>query len=59
MWAEVCCGERMGQKLKIYADNQLAEKLKRGNEFVIKLKKVNRYFVEIYKAVRGSSNHCP
>lgn len=58
VWAEICCGEKVGQKLKIYVDDLQAEKLKRGNQYIIKLKKVNRFYVEIYKTIKPGSKHC-
>ena len=58
VWAEICCAEKIGQKVKIYTDDQLARKLKRGNEYVIKLRKVHRFFIEIYKTIKPGRHHC-
>ena len=58
VWGEICCGERIGQKLKFYADDILAGKLHRGNEYVIRVKIVHRFFVEIFKATKSATKHC-
>jgi ribonuclease HI len=52
VWVEICEGENLGKKLKIYTDNKLAEKLQRGNQYVLKLKKIHRFHVLAYSKVK-------
>jgi ribonuclease HI len=52
VWCEICSGDNLGQKLKLYADDELAAKLQRGNEYLIRVKEVNRYFLRIFRAVK-------
>jgi hypothetical protein len=39
VWAELCDGENQGQKMKFYVDDVLADKLNRGNQYILKVKK--------------------
>lgn len=48
---EIVNGPLIGQKLKIYTDYELQEKLKRGNEYRIKIKKIYNYHIEIYRTI--------
>ncbi len=63
VWVEICAGEWLGRKFKIYTDNLVARSLSRGNEYVIKVKQTLRYFVRIYDEVqhvaKGSDNEGP
>jgi len=52
VWCEICEGENLGEKLKIYADDKLAAKLKRGNKFLVKIKTVFTYHIKIYSQIR-------
>jgi ribonuclease HI len=47
VWAELCEGTHQGMKLKIYVDDQIAEQLKRLNEFEVTISRVCRYYIEI------------
>ena len=49
---EICQGELLGRKLKIYTDNELAPKLKRRNEFIIRIKEVFKHHITIYKTLK-------
>jgi ribonuclease HI len=49
VWVEIISGDRSGCKLKIYANDTLAKKLKRGNEFIVKIRSVFRHHVSIYE----------
>jgi hypothetical protein len=48
VWCEITQGKLIGQKLRIYADNELTANLKRGNEFVIHIKEVKTTFIIVY-----------
>jgi ribonuclease HI len=50
--AEICEGANAGQKLKIYTDYELAEKLHRHHEFRIRLKKVYSHHIEIFRSIK-------
>ncbi len=52
IWSEVCAGKNMGGKFKIYADDNLAEKLKRGNEYIVRIKKVYQRHVVIFRTLK-------
>lgn len=58
--AEICSTKRKGNRLKIYVDYELQEKLKRGNQYEIRLKKIYSHHVEIYRTLKkiktGSNN---
>lgn len=49
--AEICDGNNKGCKLKIYTDNKLADKLNRGNEFIVRIKEVHRYHIRIFRTI--------
>jgi len=49
---EICKGEIIGRKLKIYSDNELSAKLKRRNEYIIRLKEVFNHHVTIYRTLK-------
>ncbi len=52
VWGEICDpNDLQGFKFKIYTDDILASRLKRGNEFKIKIKEIYRFHVTIYKSV--------
>jgi len=57
VWVEICEGDFFGRKFKIYADNQLAEKLQRGNQYIIKLKEIHRYHTVAYKVIKKVKKH--
>lgn len=50
--AEVCSGSQEGCKLKIYADDILSNKLKRGNEFEVRIKTVYNHHIRIYRGIK-------
>jgi ribonuclease HI len=52
VWVEICTGELKGRKLKIYADDGLSRKLKRGNEVIIKIKSVFKHHIHIFRTIR-------
>jgi ribonuclease HI len=52
VWCELCGGDNMGEKLKIYVDDKLAAKLKRGNKYIVKIKTVYRYHIDIYRSLK-------
>jgi ribonuclease HI len=52
VWAEICSGDFHGRKFKIYVDDLLAEKLQRGNQYIITLKEVHRFHVTPYKKIK-------
>lgn len=52
IWGEVCEGLHQGMKLKIYADDEVAAELQRGNEFVVRLKNVYLYYFRIHDEVK-------
>jgi ribonuclease HI len=52
VWGELCNGDNKGQKLKIYADNQLATKLKRGNNYLVRVKNIFTHHIHIYRIVK-------
>ncbi len=49
---EICDEFRFGQKMKIYTDYTLAEKLNRGNEFIVRIKKSFTHHVTIYRTLK-------
>jgi hypothetical protein len=49
---EICDKLKFGQKMKIYADYALAEKLNRGNEFTVRIKKSFAHHVTIYRTLK-------
>jgi len=51
IWVEICGEENKGNKLKIYADDLLASKLKRRNEFIIRVKEVYNHHIKIYRTI--------
>lgn len=51
IWVEICSEEKKGYKLKIYADDLLASKLKRRNEFVVRIRKVHNHHIRIYRTI--------
>ena len=51
IWAEVCSEEKIGQKIKIYADDIISSRLNRGNQFVIRIKSVHKHYIRIYKTI--------
>ncbi len=55
VWAEICTGESFGQKMKIYADDLLAGKLQRGNQFEIRVKKVLKHHLRIFRTIKKKS----
>jgi ribonuclease HI len=57
IWAEICSGENIGRKFKIYSDDALSAKLKRGNEFVIRIKKVFRFHSSIYRTIEKAKKN--
>jgi len=52
VWCELCQGENLGEKLKIYVDNELAAKLKRRNHYLVKVKIAHRFHINIYKTIK-------
>jgi ribonuclease HI len=52
VWVEICNGLFMGSKLKIYADDRLATKLQRGNEFIVRVKNVLTHHISIYRTIK-------
>jgi ribonuclease HI len=55
IWVEVTKDERMGNKLKIYADDILAKNLQRGNEYIIRIKSVYSHHIKIFKTIKKIS----
>jgi len=55
IWAEICKEVNEGNKLKIYADDILAKKLQRGNEYKIRIKSVFSHHVKIYRTIKKIS----
>jgi ribonuclease HI len=55
VWSESCDGLFKGNKIKIYADDKLAAKLQRGNEFIVKVKAVFTHHVRIYRSIKKLS----
>lgn len=51
IWVEICGEDKKGKKLKIYADDLLASKLKRRNEFVVRIRKVHNHHIRIYRTI--------
>ena len=51
IWVEICGEENKGNKLKIYADDLLASKLKRRNEFIVRLKEIYSHHIKIYRTI--------
>jgi ribonuclease HI len=51
IWAEICQGEMTGKKIKVYCDDLLESKLKRGNEFIVRIKDVFNYHITIYRTI--------
>lgn len=52
IWGEVCKFDMIGSKLKIYADDLLAKKLQRGNEYVVKIKSVYSHHIKIFRTIK-------
>lgn len=52
IWAEICDEKNLGCKFKIYSDDDLAEKLKRGNQYIIRIKNVFRFHVNIFRVIK-------
>jgi ribonuclease HI len=52
IWAEICTGLHQGMKLKIYADDEAAAELQRGNEYIVRLKNVYRYYLRVYDKIQ-------
>lgn len=52
IWCELIKGENLGEKLKIYSDNQLAAKLKRRNSFEVRIKGVFAHHISIYRTIK-------
>jgi len=55
VWAELCEGEYVGNRIKLYADNVLAAKLQRQNTYVVRIKEVLRHFIRIYRTLRKTT----
>jgi ribonuclease HI len=53
VWVELCEGPNIGEKLKIYTDNELAAKLKRMNEYSVKVKTVFTHHIHIYRTLKA------
>lgn len=51
IWVEICGEVNKGHKLKIYADDLLASKMKRKNEFIVRIKKVYNHHIRIYRTI--------
>lgn len=51
VWVEICSGANEGKKFKIYSDDLLSSKLKRGNEFIVRIREVFRFHVSIYRTL--------
>jgi len=49
---EILESEKLGQRMKIYADYELAEKLNRGNNFLIRVKESYRHHITIYRTIK-------
>lgn len=56
VWAELCDGEFIGRKLKIYAVDELACDLQRGNQYFVKVKTVFRHHIHVFHTVRKIIN---
>jgi ribonuclease HI len=56
IWAEVCAGTNLGDKFKIYADDNLSGKLKRGNEYIIRIKEAFRFHITIFRSFKKPKN---
>ena len=52
IWCEFCDGVLKGSKLKIYSDDILATKLKRGNEYIVRVKSVFSQHIRIFRTIR-------
>lgn len=52
VWVEICEGDNKGEKFKIYADNELAKKLRRRNYYSIKIREVFRFHTTIYRTTK-------
>jgi len=52
VWVEICDGILKESKLKIYTDDILAAKLKRGNEFIIRIKDILINHIIIYRTLK-------
>ena len=44
--------DKLGHRMKIFADYKLAEKLNRGNNFLIRVKESFRYHITIYRTIK-------
>ena len=51
VWVEICNGDDVGNKLKIYASNVVAAGLKRGNEYLVKISAVFKHHIHIYSEI--------
>ncbi len=56
VFAEICQGEHKGYKVKIYADNALASKLKRQHIYRVKIRQVFNYHIHIYSSIYDYKN---
>lgn len=52
VWCEIFEGEFIGRKFKLYADDILAKKLQRQNQYKVKIKTVARHHLRIYRTVK-------
>lgn len=59
VWVEICDGEFRGRKLKIYTDDILAKKLKRGNQFIVKVKTVYKHHIAIFRTLKEKKSIIP
>ena len=50
--AEICEGNYVGNKIKIYTDDKLAKKLQRSHEYKVRIKKIYSYHLEIFRLVK-------
>ena len=55
VWAELCEGENEGQKMKFYVDDVLADKLNRGNQYILKVKQTYRFHLDVFRTIRKLS----
>ncbi|MCX6233763.1 MAG: hypothetical protein NT175_03445 [Bacteroidetes bacterium] len=52
VWVEICNESNKGNKLKIYADDKLAAKLQRRNEYSVRIKSVFNHHIHIYRTIK-------
>lgn len=52
IWVEIFSGTFKGSKLKIYADDELAAKLQRGNQYNVKIKDIFIHHIHIYRTIK-------